>query len=554
MHGRRTRKCSTNGMARRLVVASAIGVVATAAFLPGSGLGSRAAVARGAQGIPAGLAAAIHAQLGAGAIRSSSAARAQGGPYFGYEAAVSADGTTALVGAPGVDHKKGAAYIFHVSDAGSWSSSQTPTATLMNKPGPAHDQLFGFGIALSADGTTAFVGAPIAEAGGSGLGAVYVFHVGAEDAWASSSTPTATLTVSDGIFVGVSLAVSLDGTTLVAGAPGFFSAGVAHVFHVSSEGAWASTSTPTATLSNAAASSDDEVGGSVAISGDGTTALVGDSDYRGGGGAYVYHVSAESGWTSSSTPTAILFDVNSGDYDALGVSVALSGDGTVALLGAPGVKSGTGAVDVFHTSGEAAWASTATPTATLTNAGGSRGDIFGVSVAVSADGTAALVTAAGVDGMRGAAYIFHASGEEAWASSSASTATLTASGAHAKDILGVAPALSGDGATAFVGAPGVRWQTGAVDVFHVADASSWASSSTPTAILTDSALNQCVVPRLKGLTVSAARSALRARSCRLGRVRRVVHPRAKRGHVVSQSRNPGSRWAVGARVAVKIAK
>jgi len=58
-------------MPRRLVVVSAIAVVVTTAFLPGSGLGSSTAVARGARAIPAGLAAAIHARFGAGPIRAS---------------------------------------------------------------------------------------------------------------------------------------------------------------------------------------------------------------------------------------------------------------------------------------------------------------------------------------------------------------------------------------------------------------------------------------------------------------------------------------------------
>lgn len=558
MHGRRTRKYSASGMTRRLIVTSAIGAVMTAAFLPGSGFGSPGAVALGAREIPAGLAAAIHARVGAGAIRQSSAARAPMGPLLGYSVALSADGTTALVGAPGVARLKGAAYVFHVSDAGSWSSSDTPTATLTNTLGPTKEQAFGLGIALSADGTTAFVGAPFVDGGN---GAIYVFHVAAEDAWASSSTPTATLTVGDSGFVGIALGLSPDGTTLVAGAPiyhGF--AGGAYVFHAASEGAWASTSTPTAALSNAGKdSTDGDIGWSVAISGDGTTALLSDSgiEFLGGstsgGGAYVYHVSGEADWTSSWTPTAYLSDANSALGDALGSSLALSGDGTVALLGSPDGNSGKGYVDVFHASGEAVWASTSTPTATLTNSGGSAGDGFGVVAAVSADGTTALVTAPGLHHLRGAAYVFRASGEGAWASSSAPTATLADSGAHPKDLLGLGSALSADGATALVGAPGVRFQTGAVDGFHVSDASSWVSSSTPTAILTDSALDQCVVPQLKRLTVSAAKSALAARSCRLGKVKR-VHAKGKKGRVVSQSSKPGSRLAVGAKVGVKIAK
>jgi hypothetical protein len=474
------------------------------------------------------------------------------GPRLGISVALSADGTTALVGARDAEHLKGAAYVFHVSDAGSWSSSKTPTATLTSQPGPAAEQLFGYSVALSADGTTAFVGAPVTGGGEDPPGAIYVFHVAAEDAWASSSTPTATLTATDGVIVGTSLALSPDGTTLVAGAPYLNNlAGGAYVFHVPSEGAWVSTSTPTATVSN-----DDPIraadheGDAVAISGDGTTVLVSDGGpFEGSGGALVYHASAEDAWTTSSTPTAILTDSTIHGAGSLGAGLAVSADGTLAVIASPKV----GPVDVFHASGEAAWASTSTPTATLTKAGGSANDFFGRRVAVSGDGTAVFVTAPGVHNFRGAVYVFRVAGEGAWASSSAPTATLTNSGGRVGDALEIGPAVSADGATALAGAPEVTFETGAAYVFHVADASSWATSSTPTAILTDSALDQCVVPRLSGLKIAAAKASLKARGCRLGRVTR-VRSTHRMGRVLSQNRKPGARLSFNAKVNVKIGK
>ncbi len=541
---------------RRLVVASAIAVVLTAAFVPGSGFGSSPAAVGGAQrAIPAGLVSAIHARLGAGAIRSSAATIATVNPNLGFSVALSADGTTALVGADGVAGYKGAAYIFHTSDAGSWSSRSVPTATLTHKSGGA--EVFGWEVALSSDGTTAFVGAPEAGGGFPPPGAIYVFHVSAEDAWASSSTPKATLKAGQGLFLLGALALSQDGTTLVAGAP--FSnneAGGAYVFHVASEDAWVSSSTPTATLSYANESQNDaQVGFSVAVSEDGTTALVGDAVNESGGGAYVYHASAEDAWASSSTPNAILRDANDGTLgDALGNDVALSGDGTEALLGAPGVASGTGSVDVFHASSEAAWATTSTPTATLTRGGGAANSGFGDSVAVSNDGTTALVTAPGVSSKRGAAYIYRASGEAAWADSSAPAATLTNAGSHANDFMGFGD-LSSDGATALLGAPGVQSGTGAADVFHVADESSWSSSSAPDAIVTVKSLAACVVPRLKGLKLPAVKYALAVGRCGLGKVAKVrTKTKKSRGRVLSQNHKAGKRLAIGAKVSVKIGK
>jgi hypothetical protein len=526
--------------------ASVIAVIMTAAFLPGAGLGSSAAAAAPiVQKIPAGLAAAIHARLGAGAMRSSSTTSFVGDPFLGTAVSLSADGTTALVGAPGVGGGKGAVYVFRASDAGSWSSSKIPTATLTKRHAIARRD-FGQAVALSADGTTAFVGAPV-DPDISGPGAIYVFHVSGEDAWSSSSKPTATLTVTNSAYLGSALALSTDGTTLLVGAP---FVGAAYVFHVSSEDAWASTSTPAATLT--LDDTEELTGASVAISGDGTTALI--TDYANGGGAAVYHVSDASAWTSTSTPTAILTDANDVSDDSLGLfGLALSGDGTVALLGAPDANSGTGMVDVFHASGEAAWATTSTPTATLTVAGAAH-DALGLGgLAVSTDGTTALLSAPGANADRGAAYIFRASSAGAWSSSSTPTATLTNSGGHPEDILGSAGVLTPDGTTALVGAPWVRSQTGAADIFHVSDASAWTTISTPHAVLTDDALAACVVPKLKGLKLGMAKHALSVGRCSLGKVMR-VYPPVRRGNVVSQSRKPGRRLAIGARVNVTIGK
>ncbi|HUZ15278.1 MAG TPA: PASTA domain-containing protein [Gaiellaceae bacterium] len=537
-------------MKRVIAASSIVVVVALAALVPGSGRASS-----GAAGLPAGLAAAIHARLGAGAIRSSSAASSLD-PSLGFSVALSADGTTALVGAYGVAGGMGAAYIFHASDAGSWTSKSVPTATLTGKHGTKFGFL-GFAVALSADGTTAFVGAPLTGNGLLGAGAIYVFHASAEDAWASSSTPKATLTVGHGVLLVTGLALTPDGTTLVAGSP--FSnnvAGGAFVFHASSESAWTSTSTPVAALTYGGESPDDHsVGASVAISADGTTALASDDSNPSGGGAFLYHVSAADAWASSTTPTAILSDSNSSNGDFLGGFLALSPDGTLAVLGTYAGTPQAGYADIFHSSGEAAWASTSTPTATLLPpAGGSSGSDFGSRVAVSSDGMTVLVTAPGVSKGRGAAYIFRASGEGAWASSSTPTATLTNSGGHPNDELGLGVVLSADGATALVGAPFVDKGTGAVDVFHVAEESSWTSSSTPNATLTDKKLAACVVPRLKGLKLPAAKSALAVGRCRLGKVTKVHSTRKRRGRVLSQNHKPRTRLAINAKVAVKVGK
>ena len=538
---------------RRLVATGATAVVVAAALLSGAGAGASATAAPETHWIPAGLAAAIHARLGAAPIRLASSGW-RDHPQLGTTVALSADGTTALVSAHGVGNERGAVYIYRSSGgADAWATSSKPAATLSPKAG-AKPQAFGSGIALSADGTTAFVGAPFG-----GAEAVYVFHVADESAWVSTSIPQATLTVSGGS-IGDSVAASSDGTTIITGTP-FYGNEIraAYVFHVASEDAWASTAVPTATLTYSHESrSDTAYGPAIAISGDGTTALLGDSEaHKFAGATYLFHVASESAWATTAAPEAILSNAKSVANDRSAIALALSGDGTTVFVGSPFVKKQTGEVDVFHAASADAWASTSTPAAVLTGPAGARSDFFGGRLAVSDDGATAAIGAPGIHHNTGVAYVFHATGAGAWTSSSAPAATLTDSAGIPNDELGVGLGMSPDGATLLVGAPWVDWKTGAVDVFHVADASSWLTSSKPGAKLTNEALPKpvCLVPPLKGAPVAAARFILSYENCRLGKVTRVhAATRMWRRRIVSQSRAPGSRLRPGSKINVAIGK
>jgi hypothetical protein len=63
---------------------------------------------------------------------------------------------------------------------------------------------------------------------------------------------------------------------------------------------------------------------------------------------------------------------------------------------------------------------------------------------------------------------------------------------------------------------------------------------------------QCIVPKLRNLTLAKARQTLTATGCKLGKVTRVRDPRVKRGRVISQT--PDAKWRrdLGAKVAVKV--
>ncbi len=81
--------------------------------------------------------------------------------------ALSADGSTALIGAPADSGGIGAAFLF--TRSGSAWTQQGAKLTAKNETGRGS---FGTSVALSADGSTALVGAP---ADGGGIGAAFLF-------------------------------------------------------------------------------------------------------------------------------------------------------------------------------------------------------------------------------------------------------------------------------------------------------------------------------------------------------------------------------------------
>lgn len=65
---------------------------------------------------------------------------------------------------------------------------------------------------------------------------------------------------------------------------------------------------------------------------------------------------------------------------------------------------------------------------------------------------------------------------------------------------------------------------------------------------------KCVVPKLKGKTLAAAKRAIRNHYCSVGKVTKVKSSAKNRGHVVSQSPRPGKRLRTGSKVALKVGK
>jgi len=203
----------------------------------------------------------------------------------------------------------------------------------------------------------------------------------------------------------------------------------------------------------------DYFGGSVSISGDGNTAIVGasyeDSTFWSEAGAAYIFTRSNSNWSEQEKIQAS--DKQQGDH--FGYSVAISGDGNTAIVGAyredAGGTSDAGAAYIFTWS-NSNWSEQQKIQASDKQAG----DNFGNSVSISEDGNTAIVGANYEDAVvgtntitdTGAAYIFTRSGTT-WTQQQ----KIQASDKQAYDHFGSLDAnggvaISGDGNTAIVGA------------------------------------------------------------------------------------------------------
>jgi hypothetical protein len=153
--------------------------------------------------------------------------------WFGYSVAVSADGNTLAIGAVYADvngnKDEGSVSVFARS-GGAWSLQKT-----LNISGGAAGDLFGYAVALSADGSTLAVGAISDDVNANvDQGSVSVF-ARTGTAWKEQQVITLDNGAASGNF-GWSVSLSTDGNTLAAGGPNQ-GAGKAAVF-TRSGGTW----------------------------------------------------------------------------------------------------------------------------------------------------------------------------------------------------------------------------------------------------------------------------------------------------------------------------
>ena len=295
---------------------------------------------------------------------------------------------------------------------------------------------FGLSVALSQDGNTALIGG-----GGDNTGAAWVF-VRSGGTWSQQGPPLTPAGTSASIEFGTSVALSADGNTALIGAQedGINAPGSAWVF-VRSGGSW-SQQGPRLTPNDESAPTF--FGRSVALSGDGNTALIGGPvDSGDTGAAWVFTRSG--GTWSQQGPKLAPNDEGSGGFGFFGSSVALSQDGSTALIGGPDDNIATGAAWVFvRSAGD--WSQQG-PKLTPTDA--SAPEMFGNSVSLSGDGNMALIGGPRDNLAVGAAWVFVRSGS-AWTQQGPK---LTANDEIGQAEFGYSVSLSEDGSTAVIGAP-----------------------------------------------------------------------------------------------------
>ena len=347
---------------------------------------------------------------------------------------------------------------------------------LTGAPGEQGAGLFGTSVALSADGSTLLVGAP--SDANAHHGAAWVF-TRSGSAWAQPGVElTGGGTSSPGpeeeeqcaeesseeageCAFGASVALSADGDTALIGEPSATALpGSARVFKRSGAGAaWAETTT----LPEGSVGRGGRFGKSVALSADGSTALIGDPSANAQrGSAWVFALSG-----TSSTVQAQLMDPEAGPFAHFGRSVALSGDGDTALIGAPGDSGYEGSAITYTRTG-ALW--NRSP-GELTGEGESGTARFGKSVALSGDGKTALVGAPNDDENDGAAWGFTRVGT-GFVPQGGKLSGASGEGGH----FGTAVVLSNDGSVGLVGSPHTSGAGLVTEVMH--SGSSWTELAT----------------------------------------------------------------------------
>lgn len=287
--------------------------------------------------------------------------------HEGIAVAISADGNTMVSGGLGDNDNSGALWVY-VRVGGVWSQQGTKLTGSNSRV----NSILGSSIAISGDGNTILAGG---ELDNGGIGAVWTFtRTGTE--WSQQGSK---LLASDengkGSF-GLAVSLSSDGNSAIIGGPSDASNRGAIWFFSRAGNTW--------TQNGLKISGNDKeaLGRSVAISGDGLTAVSGapGSDNDAAGISYVYSYDGTT-WNLQGNL------IGTGDIGSAqqGNCVAISGDGNTILMGAFNDITGKGAAWIFNRVA-ITWTQSGQKLQPADFSGGSL-----TSVCLSSDGTVAIL-------------------------------------------------------------------------------------------------------------------------------------------------------------------
>lgn len=264
--------------------------------------------------------------------------------HFATAVAISADGNTICASAPYDNTNVGAVYIFTYNGS-SWSQQQKIVPSGYSNT----YSLFGFSLALSADGNTLAVGAPNDESAGPTveLGAAYIF-TRSGSTWTQRTKLIPSGYIGNFVDFGRSISLSSDGTILAVGSPyegpnaGSVNPGAVYIY-TGSGASWAQQvrlTPPAPTV----VSLIEGFGNCVNLSADGKTLAIGapystDITYYVNSGVTCIYTGGPASWSLQAQLLGSGWQYRYGAYGNTGpqqgTALALSKDGNSLIIGGP---------------------------------------------------------------------------------------------------------------------------------------------------------------------------------------------------------------------------
>jgi gliding motility-associated-like protein len=305
-------------------------------------------------------------------------------------------------------------------------------------------------VAMSADGNTVLVGIKESTDGGNTIGFATQVFVRNGSSWIQQAKLIGLGVIgTNGSVQGSAVSISADGNTAIIGGQGDNDArGAAWIFRRSGT-TWAQEAK---VVGSGELGTVTHQGWSVAISGDGNTAMLGGIGANGGTGAAWVFTRYNNMWSEQTK----LKGAVSGEGANSPYQVGLNADGNTAVIGWANDNNDTGAAVIF-TRNNTSWTQQAKLVGAASRPNPRIGPSEGCSVSISADGNTVLF--GGFfdynnyfnGGPQGAAWIFTRNGTT-W--TQRTKLMPTAAGFPSESLLGMSVALSADGTTALLGGPG----------------------------------------------------------------------------------------------------